>query len=63
MTARTYIVTITPRYSMHSGSWASGAYTTEVIAKDRAHAIKIARRDYEDGAVNPAKFTACLKES
>lgn len=61
MTLSTYIVTIKPKHDLHAGGWSAGAYTVEVVAKDRATAIKRARAQYEDGAVNPATFTARKK--
>ena len=62
MNLRTYVVTVTPKHKAYAGSWQSGSYEVEVVARDRSDAIKSARRDYEDGAVNPAKFTAKLKK-
>lgn len=57
----TYTVTVRPKFAAHSGGWSAGEYTVEVCAKDRATAIKRARRGYEDAKVNPATFTAKLK--
>lgn len=62
MIPRTYTVTVTPKHKLHAGSWASGSYEVEVTALTRSQAIRSARRDYEDGAINPAKFTAKLKK-
>lgn len=53
-----YEVTIKPKFAAYSGSWSAGEYTITVVAKDRAEAIKRARRGYEDSKVNPATFTA-----
>lgn len=61
VTINTYIVTVKPKSRLHSGGWSSGEYTVEIVAKDRATAIKRARAGYEDAKVNPATFTARLK--
>ena len=57
----TYIVTVTPKFNAYAGSWSAGSYEVEIVAKDRATAIKRARAGYEDAKANPAKFTAKLK--
>jgi hypothetical protein len=59
---KTYTVTVTPKYAMRIGSWQAGPYEVEICAKDRAAAIKAARRDYEDGKTNPATYTAKQKK-
>ena len=60
-TLRVYNVTVTPRFKQYAGSWASGEYTVEVSAYDRAGAIKEARREYNaDSWDNPATYRASL---
>lgn len=61
---KTYVVTITPKHQTYAGAWASGEYTVEVFARDRAEAIRKARSDYsaENGGMNPASFRATLKK-
>lgn len=41
---KTYDVTVTPRKASFAGSWSDRAYTVQVIANDRAEAIKKARQ-------------------
>jgi hypothetical protein len=66
MTARRYTVTVTPSVVAYAGSWAGTSYAVEVYAKDRADAIKQARRarNREEGRYAPkATYTAKLSDA
>lgn len=60
--ARIYLVTVTPRFTLYAGSWASLPYTTEVIADSGRSAIRREREAYNlENMGNPASFRARLK--
>lgn len=60
--ARIYLVTVTPRYTLYAGSWASHPYTVEVIADNGRTAIRREREAYNlENMGNPATFRARLK--
>lgn len=54
---RDYIVTVTPKITTYFGNSVDGQYTTEVVAKTAAEALKKARRERRD---NEGRFaTPC----
>jgi len=58
---RRYTVTVTPKYAAYSGSWSAGEYKSEVVAYDRAEAIKQARQEFnENNFSNAATYRARL---
>ena len=46
--AKVYVVTVTPKMKLYSGSWSNGQYNVEVYADSANDAIKRARRMYND---------------
>lgn len=59
--AKTYIVTVTPKYKVYAGSWSNGVYHEEINAFSREDAIYCVRRNYNMNNDVPAKFTAKIK--
>ena len=48
MARRVYVVTVTPKMKVYSGSWSNGQYKEEIEAESANEAIKISRRMYND---------------
>lgn len=48
MARRVYVVTVTPKMKVYSGSWSNGQYKEEIEADSANEAIKISRRHYND---------------
>lgn len=48
MARRVYVVTVTPKMKIYSGSWSNGQYKEEIEAESAAEAMKISRRMYND---------------
>lgn len=61
--AKVYIVTVTPKMKVYSGSWSNGVDTEEVYAKDANEALKIVRRRFKDACNDyGATFKAKVKK-